>query len=88
MNLLAHRIVDIVLQEGARFSRSGAEGGRERVATVLTEVLTSRGMDPEAVSIDDFRLFFHDGWQDLLDRVCPSDTHTRVNERFYHLVFS
>lgn len=88
MNLLAHRIVDIVLHEGARFSQAESEGGRERVESVLSEVLEAKGMDPETVSVEDFRMLFHDGWQQLLDRVCPSDTHFRVNNRFHQLIFT
>jgi glycogen synthase len=88
VNLLAHRVADIVFEEGARFSVAADQGGLARVERALEQILEQKGYDPEAVTIDDFRLLFHEGWGDLLDLVCPSDTHTRVTDRFQALVFS
>lgn len=88
MNLLAHRVADIVFQEGARFSVAAAQGGLGRVERALEQILREKGYDPDGVTIEDLRLLYHEGWEDLLDLVCPSDTHTRVTDRFQALVFS
>lgn len=88
MNLLAHRVADIVFEEGARFSRDADQDGLARVERALEQILKEKGYDPGAVTVDQFRLLFHDGWKDLLDLVCPSDTHVRVTDRFQALVFS
>jgi hypothetical protein len=88
LNLLTHRIVDIVFQEGARFSVSEENGGRERVESATERVLKEKGFDPETITVEMFRLFYHDGWQELVDLLCPADTHLRVKDRFYQLIFS
>ena len=88
MNLLAHRVADIVFEEGARYSVAADQGGLERVERALEQILKEKGYDPDAVTVGDLRMLFHEGWGDLLDLVCPSDTHTRVTDRFQALVFS
>lgn len=87
MNLLAHRIADIVFEEGARFSVGEEAGGRTRVEQALAQILREKGIPPEAVTVEQLRRLYHDGWEDVLDMVCPPDTHTRVTDRFYKLVF-
>ena len=88
MNLLAHRVADIVFEEGARFSAATDQNGLARVERTLEQILKEKGYDPDGVTVEDLRMLFHEGWKDLLDLVCPSDTHTRVTDRFQALVFS
>jgi hypothetical protein len=87
MNLLAHRIADIVFEEGARFSVGEAEGGRARVEKALVQILREKGLDPKGLTVQQLRHLYHDGWSEMLDMVCPPDTHLRVTDRFYRLVF-
>ncbi len=88
MNLLSHRIADIIFNEGARFSVSAEEGGLERVEAALEQVLREKGFDPNTIHVQEYRKFYHDGWNQLLDLVVPLDTRTRVTDRFYKLVFA
>lgn len=88
MNLLASRVADIVFEEGARFSVGAADGGLERVEDALARLLAKKGHSPATVTVEEFRLFYHEGWRELLDEVCPLDTHQRVEDRFRQLVFT
>lgn len=86
-NLLAHRVVDILFEEGGRFALAEDQGGRQRIERLLAEALGARGLSLETLSIHELRTFFHEGFEDLLERAVPADTRDRVGERFKRLVF-
>ncbi len=87
MNLLAHRIADILFEEGGRFSVPAEAGGRERVEELFSRSLADHGLDPQRVSVEELRIWYHQGFEELLDRLVPADTRDRVTGRFHRLVF-
>jgi hypothetical protein len=87
MNLLAHRVVDILFEEGGRFALAEEAGGRARIERLLEDTMRARGVALETLSIHQLRIFFHEGFEELLERAVPADTRDRVGERFRKLVF-
>lgn len=87
MNLLAYRVVDILVEEGVRFTGRDHQSCQEVAEDALKQAFAAKEVEPGAVTVLDLRTLYHDGWEELLDQICPGETHDRVNKRFFALVF-
>ena len=84
-NLLSHQIATLI-QELAHPQFQDALG-LDRIVAALDEGLITVGSSVGRASLSDYRKFYHEGWKDIRNKLCPASYVDVLEERFRRLVF-
>lgn len=84
-NLLSHQIATLI-QELAH-PEFQDQPGLDRIIAKLDAGLTQVGSTVSKAGLSDYRKFYHEGWKDVRNSVCPTNYLDVLEERFRRLVF-